>query len=475
MKGEAKMPFWQMLEQYKGKTALITEEGKYISYDELLNQADEIGNVINGRCLVFALCRNSAESVIGYLGFLRYHIVPVLLAEQIAPPLFAGLLEAYHPSYIYLPAERVTPELEGHCVWRGEEYVLLQRHVEIDYELHRDLALLLTTSGSTGSPKLVRQSAQNIEANTKSIVEYLGIQGEDRAITTLPMNYTYGLSILQTHLYQGAAVILTEATLMDKRFWSILREQGATTFGGVPYTYEMLKKLRFGRMELPSIRYITQAGGKLSPELAAEFSKVCRQTGIQLIVMYGQTEATARMAYLPWKYAEEKAGSIGVPIPNGRFWLIDDAGQVIDSPETVGELIYSGENVTLGYAQNRFELAKPDENQKVLRTGDMAKRDKDGFYYIVGRKKRFLKLFGNRVNLDELEGILRQNGFDCACTGVDDRMDIYITEEVQPELVTAFLKEKTSVNPNGFMVQTIAKIPRNEAGKILYSLLEDNR
>ncbi len=258
---------------------------------------------------------------------------------------------------------------------------------------------------------------------------------------------------------------------MDKCFWTLFREQEATTFGGVPYIYEMLKKLRFARMDLPSLRYMTQAGGKLSKELAEEFSEICVQKGIRLIVMYGQTEATARMAYLPWEYAQSKAGSIGIVIPGGALQLVDTDGSVIEEPEVAGELVYTGKNVTLGYAQNRFDLIKPDENHGVLYTGDMAKRDADGFYYIVGRKKRFLKLFGSRVNLDEVEGLLRQQGVECACTGVDDHMDIYVTDATQIDRVAAYIREHTSINYSGFQIHAIDAIPRNDAGKILYSAL----
>ena len=467
------MAFWDLLEQYHERIALITETGDTVHYSELLRQADEIGQAIGKRCLVFSMCRNCADSVAGYVGFLRHNIVPVLLAEQIDEALLKNLLNTYHPAYFYLPCGHGFEEISGRTVWTNGKYTLLQLDYDQDYRLADELALLLTTSGSTGSPKLVRQSVKNIESNTRSIVEYLGIREDDRAITTLPMSYTYGLSIIQSHLYQGASIILTEATLMDKRFWSLLKDQGATTFGGVPYVYEMLKKLRFGRMNLPQLRYLTQAGGKLSKELAEEFSQICQQKGMEFIVMYGQTEATARMAYLPWEYAQSKAGSMGIAIPGGRLWLSDGDGNPIEEPEVVGELIYCGENVTLGYAQSRFDLAKPDENQGVLHTGDMAKRDVDGFYYIVGRKKRFLKLFGSRVNLDEVEGLLKHQGFDCACAGVDDHMDVYVTGKGQQEAAAAFIREHTSINHGGFQVHFIDCIPRNEAGKVLYSALGD--
>lgn len=464
------MAFWDTLEQFGGRTALITETGEHISYSALLAQADEIGRAAGGRCLAFLMCRNCAEAVAGYVGFLRRGVVPVLLAEGLDKALLGRLLEAYQPAYFYLPHEKALG-LDGETVWGNGRYTLLRLPYEQDYALAEELAVLLTTSGSTGSPKLVRQSARNIEANTRSIVEYLGIVPEDRAITTLPMQYTYGLSILHSHLCTGAAVILTDKTLMDKGFWALLKEQRATTFGGVPYIYEMLKKLRFGRMELPSLRYLTQAGGKLQKELAAEFSQICREKGMKFIVMYGQTEATARMAYLPWEYAESKAGSMGIAIPGGEFWLADAEGKPISEPEVTGELVYKGDNVTLGYAENRFDLCKPDENHGQLFTGDMAKRDKDGFYYIVGRKKRFLKLFGSRVNLDEVEGLLQRVGIPCTCTGVDDRLDIYITDESKLGDTEEFIKGHTSINPNGFKLHVIEEIPRSDSGKVLYSAL----
>ena len=409
--------WWDLLDGFAQRTALISQQGAIIHYHELLNLAERIGGLPGRRCLVLCLCRNSVESVAGYLGFLRKRIVPILLSENQTTKSLAQMLELYHPAYLYLPTDCVWSELHGELVWSGEEYSLYRLDSVEDYTLSAELTLLLTTSGSTGSPKLVRQSARNIETNTRSIIEYLGILPEDRAISTLPMNYTYGLSILNTHLAAGASEILTDAGLMEKRFWKLMKEQSPTNFGGVPYTYEMLKKLRFVQMEFPSLRYLTQAGGRLQPELVSEFAEICRQKGMRFFVMYGQTEATARMSWLPWEEIRRRPGSIGISIPGGEFSLLDENGELITEPEQIGELVYRGENVTLGYAQNRFDLNKSDENCGVLHTGDMARRDSDGFYYIVGRKKRFLKLFGNRVNLDDVEGLLKQAGFDCACAG----------------------------------------------------------
>lgn len=418
------------------------------------------------------MCENCRESVTAYIGFLRKRVVPVLVNPKTDEEMMNCLLDNYKPQYIFCRKDWYAVGNESAVF--GEHH-LIETAYSAMHEMNPELAVLITTSGSTGSPKLVMQSYKNIISNANSIAQYLEIKQDDRAITTMPMSYTYGLSIIQSHLLMGAAVITTEKTLMDKSFWALLKEQEATTFGGVPYIYEMLKRLRFGRMELPSLRYITQAGGKLSRELALEFSEICRDKGMKLIIMYGQTEATARMAYLPWEHAFDKAGSMGIPIPGGKMKLIDVNEKEITEPDIVGELVYEGDNVTLGYALCAADLANPDQRGGVLLTGDMAKRDSDGFYTIVGRKKRFLKLFGNRVNLDETEALLNKAGFECVCGGKDDMMKIYIVraDEDMKKRALELISEKLGLNRSGFRAETIDEIPRSESGKVLYSKLEE--
>lgn len=466
------MDFFNDIVNFESKTALITENSDRYTYGQLISVANELSDQIEKRCLVFSVCKNNFESVAGYIAFLRAKIVPLLLNDGLNTELFGSLLEQYKPEYIWLPKE--NPVTIKNCteVYRKGDYVLLKTSYSNDYALHDELAILLTTSGSTGSFKLVRQSYKNIISNANSIVEYLNITEIDRPITTLPMSYTFGLSIINSHLLKGCSIILTNKTLMDKAFWELLKKHEATTFSGVPYTYEILKKLRFARMQLPSLKILTQAGGKLNLELSKEFANICNEKNIHFFVMYGQTEATARMSYLPSEFAISKAGSMGIAIPGGKFWIEDDNGEVIAENEKVGELVYKGDNVTMGYALGRHDLIKGYENGDVLKTGDMAKRDADGFYYIVGRKKRFLKLFGNRVNLDEIEQMLKCAGHDCACAGEDDRMKIYTTDSMLKEKIRNFVSERTGIHLSGFEVVHIEAIPRNESGKTLYHALK---
>lgn len=286
------------------------------------------------------------------------------------------------------------------------------------------------------------------------------------------MNYVYGLSIINSHFLVGATLLLTDKGLMQKDFWNFFKEAEATSFGGVPYTYEMLDKLRFFRMELPSLRTMTQAGGKITPELHEKFATFAAEHGKNFIVMYGAAEATARMGYLPPEKAVEKRGSMGIPIPGGVFHLVDAEGKEITTPRTTGELVYEGKNVTLGYAEKGEDLILGDERHGRLETGDMAQFDDDGFYYIVGRKKRFLKIYGNRVNLDEIDRMIKgEFEIEVASAGVDDHLYIFITEEKMAEPVRQFVINKTKLNPAAIKSMVLNEIPKNESGKTLYKEL----
>lgn len=456
--------------QPSGKKAIIVSDGSSLTYKELSENIKSIGEGIAERQLAFCLCENSPASVVGYLACLNKKTVPLLIDKNLNTILLNNLLHCYQPHYLYVPEDMASLFQEYEVQAKFMNYVLLSRDMKENVELYDELALLLTTSGSTGSPKLVRQSYKNIQSNAEAIAEYLDLTEEERPITTLPMNYTYGLSIINSHLQAGATILMTDCSMNMKSFWDFFKAEGATSFGGVPFTYEMLKKIRFFKMDLPTLRYMTQAGGKLSPELHKEFAQWCKEKGKSFIVMYGQTEATARMSYLPGDKSLEKYGSMGRAIPGGKFILVDTVGNEIIAPETVGELIYEGDNVTLGYAECPSDLAKGDERGGRLETGDMAKFDSDGYYYIVGRKKRFLKIFGNRVNLDEIDALIKRTFADieCASIGEDDHMKTYITRKDLTNEVRRKLAATTHLSESAFEVVYIEKLPKNEAGKILY-------
>ncbi len=458
--------FWDKLEAYSEKIALISEN-ETVSYNELTNTADMIAENVPERSLVFLVCQNKIASVIGYLAFLRKRAVTVLLSSSIDAELFEKLKNIYKPQYIWCPNDF----LEDSSCYSFGGYKLISTGNDSPI-MNEDLALLVTTSGSTGSPKFVRLSYQNLQSNTEAINTFLEVLAEDKAITTLPMNYVYGLSIINSHLMAGAGLIITEKPVFDKKFWGIFKNYGATTFGTVPYIYEVLDKLHFFNMDFPSLKYITQAGGKLNKALHKKIGKAMVEKGKKLIVMYGASEATARMSYLPPEISEEKAGSIGISIPGGRFELIDTNGKIISESNTIGELVYYGDNVMWGYADNRDDLSKGDEMHGRLLTGDLAKRDDDGYYYIVGRKSRFVKVFGNRVSLSEIEELLSKEDYQTACVGEDNHIRIYTTSNNTDGIID-YISKKTGLNRRVFSAYYISSIPRNQAGKIQYSKLEN--
>ncbi len=460
------------LKKFSEGTALVTESSK-VSYRELAVISEKIGDAVKQRCLVFLLSTNSTAAVAGYIGFINRRIVVMMIDSELNSDFVKILIERYRPRYMWLPKTLRENYSSYEETFQLEDYALLSVNKENTFPLNENLALLMTTSGSTGSPKFVRQSYENILANTKSIIEYLNIDSKERAITNLPLSYVYGLSILNTHIYSGASIVLTEKTLFQKEFWHLMQEKEVTNLNGVPYTFSMLERLRFFRMKLPALKTITQAGGKLDYEMHLKIADYAEKTGRKFFVMYGAAEATARMGYLPYQESLKKCGSMGIAIPGGRFELVDKDGNSISTPDTVGELIYFGDNVMLGYAENGEDLIRGDENNKRLETGDLAKRDEDGFYTIVGRKKRFLKMFGKRVNLQEVEHILKQkfNLAEVACTGVDDEMKIFLTDNKIVEKIVPYVSEKLNLHPAAFVVKVIDGIPKNSSGKILYHLL----
>ena len=466
--------FFQENEQFANNTMLLSDDGQSVKYRDLTQYAKDILQVIPKRSLVFLFTNNVIGSVMSYLACIRDGIVPVLLNGKIDVDLVDNLLSIYQPEFLWMDSTDSQKYGTFEEVYSGYGYSVVKTNFDKSYPLHDDLALLLTTSGSTGSPKLVRQSYTNIAANAESIADYLELDETERPITTLPMNYTYGLSIINSHILVGATILLTDKSLMQKEFWGFFKEEKATSFGGVPYNYEILEKLRFFRMDLPSLRTMTQAGGKLSPELHKKFADYAQETGKHFVVMYGQCEATARMSYLPYQKSLEKYGSMGIAIPGGKFTLIDSNGNVVQEPDVTGELVYEGPNVTLGYAECGEDLIKGDERHGRLETGDMAQRDEDGFYYIVGRKKRFLKVYGNRVNLDEVERLLKTkfDYMDLACAGTDDHMYIFVTKEEVSKEMREYIAEVTGLNPVAFQIKVIEEIPKNDSGKTRYVELE---
>lgn len=249
--------------------------------------------------------------------------------------------------------------------------------------LHPELALLMMTRGTTGDPKVVRLSDENVFINAAAIVDYLEIGEFDRAITTLPMATNYGLSVINSHLLAGAELLLTDMSVEKKEFWDFFNREKATSFAGDADVYEKLDSIDFDKKLLPSLKYMTQSGRGFSKDLHKKYAELAEIWRKRFYVMYGQTEASAMITYLPYVNTLKKIGSIGVAIPGGKVTLIDSEGNAIEEPHVPGEIVYEGRNVSHGYASFLADLNDDNVNNGILHTGDKAEMDEDGYFYLV--------------------------------------------------------------------------------------------
>lgn len=448
----------------RSKIAVIDDSGRSLTYGEICDFAKEFSLHIDKRSLIFILSENKIGSLLGYTSSLINQVVPLILSAKTEESLYVHLRDSYQPEYIWIPSEMVSV-LGYPSVFSAWDYTLVKTGYP-KTPLSDELSLLLPTSGSTGSPKLVRHSYRNIEANADNVRRLFNLTENEKAMAILPMHYTMGLSVIASHLLAGATLLLSNRSLLDRGFWAMLKE--ATSFTGVPYSYDILTKMRFTRMDLPNLKIITQGGGKLTPEMWQTLTHYAEEKGKQFIATYGQSECTARMAYLPAHLASTKVCSIGIAEPGGQLSIIDSDGRETFEGEATGEMVYRGENVTLGYATCREDLLKGDENHGVMHTGDLARRDADGCYFIVGRLKRFLKIFGLRIGLDEVENLIKSEyHIDCYCKGDDEKLVVLVTTPSVMEELPAFIEEKTHLFHQKVQVQLVDAILRNEAGKVI--------
>lgn len=454
--------FLELDRKERQRIAAIDDSGRSVTYGDICDFSQEFAKHLPQRSLIFLLAENRIGSLLGYTAALSNRIVPLIISAATEEGLYNHLYDLYQPEYLWLPESKA----EGReIIFSARDYCLVKTGNQ-PTPMYEELSLLLPTSGSTGSPKLVRHCYRNIEANADNVRRLFKLDGSEKAMAILPMHYTMGLSVIASHLLAGATLLLSGRSLLDKGFWATLKE--ATSFTGVPYSYEILTKMRFTRMDLPNLKVITQGGGKLTEKMWNTLAEYARDNGKQFIATYGQSECTARMAYLPAEIALEKVCSIGIAEPGGQLSIVDDNGNETFEGEAQGEMVYRGENVTLGYATCREDLLKGDENHGVMHTGDLARRDADGCYFIIGRLKRFLKIFGLRIGLDEVERMIKEEyKTDCYCKGNDEKLIVLVTDPKLQEVLPNFIEDKTHLYHQRIEIQVVEQILRNEAGKVI--------
>lgn len=455
MKG---LSFAHRLGLFGDAIALRLPDHSTISYLQLAKLADQYSSTLNkvvpAHSLLALRFSSTLSAVVAYLAALRSGKALLLLAPDLGDSQTQALVE------------------------RLQIAALIQSSGEIQLtacqqKVRSDCALLLSTSGSSGSPKSVMLSLQNIEANARAICDYLPIESTDTAITALPLHYSYGLSVLNSHLYQGASILLTEAPLMSKDFWQQTRDFNITSLQGVPFSYQLYRQLRLERMPRPALRYLTQAGGKLNSSLTDYVQQLSSTLQKPVYLMYGQTEATARIAYLPPKLIQQYADCIGKPILGGELLLRDPITKELITEDFIeGELCYRGPNVMLGYASCADDLTSTGVLTE-LSTGDLAERLPNGLYRIVGRLSRFLKIQGKRLQLDHLEQQLSVLTDPVCCAGTDDLLVVAYTQQ-EPKLaeqIQQVLREQLQLHPALYKILQLDALPVLSNGKADYQTL----
>jgi acyl-CoA synthetase (AMP-forming)/AMP-acid ligase II len=420
--------------------------------------------------VVFLRTPTTVDAVVRYVSAFEAGRPLALLDPALAAETLVDFVDRFEPAVVVGPLPDEVPK-----AYRLRQNDLLgelwERETPSDSVPHPDLAVLLATSGSTGNPKLVRLSRSAILANTASIIAALGITGSDVAVSSLPFYYSFGMSVLNTHLAAGASVLIEADGLVARGFWPAITKHGVTSLALVPSQYEMLRRLRFDPAKYPSLRTLTQAGGRLRTELVSDFNDRMATVSGRLFVMYGQTEAAPRLTTLPAERLAEKLGSVGPAVPGGRITVRLEDGTESTEPGVRGEVLYRGPNVMLGYAETAADLARGDDQGGLLETGDLGHLDEDGYLFIDGRLKRFGKVFGVRLNLDDIERMLT---VPAAAVAGDDKIVVFVEDGDAAE-IRQDLANRLKLHWSGFEIRGIAALPLLSNGKIDYRTLESAR
>jgi acyl-coenzyme A synthetase/AMP-(fatty) acid ligase len=444
-------PWAAILAGHGDAVAVRDDAGTALTYADVLALRAQFDATLGRRSLVFLQTANSAASVAAWLALLASDHATLAIEHDLGPERLAALVDLYRPDAIVDPDGSITPGPGGTA-------------------LHPELSVLLSTSGSTGSPKLARFTAAALLANAQAIADYLGLTTNERPFLALPTSYSYGMSVINSHALVGACIEVTAHGVMQAEFWDGFKNRAATSLSGVPFHYDAIRRLGMDRLATPTLTTLTQAGGKLPAPVAAKYAEWAAANGRRFITMYGQTEAGPRLTWLPPELLASHAGAIGVPIPGVTIDLVDGDGAVITEPGISGEMRCTSPAIMMGYAQGAADLARGDELSGVLMTGDLASRNEAGILSITGRASRMIKLFGTRVNLDDVDAQLARMDVPGVSFGQDDQLRVLV-EAGDPETVRAALIAAFSFPPRGLMVKAVASLPRASSGKLLYGAL----
>ena len=468
------MNLFSNFNKFGGKNAIISKNSE-ISYLELDNFS-KINNIFNKHSLVLLINDNSMESIMMYVLLMKSKNVSVMLIENNTnEKSISEILKSYHHDYIILPKKKFKyVNNKFNSLLEIGHYSVFRNKINKIKSININHKLMLTTSGSLGSSKFVSLSPENLKFNSKQIIEYLNIKKNDNIITTMPMSYSYMLSIINTHLETGSTIYINQNSIFQREFWDYFRKKKINSFSGVPYHFQILEKNNFKFLNTNYLKYITCAGGKLDERIIKKIYNFCLKNKVKFYSMYGQTEASPRLSYLPYSYLKKKPSSIGMGLKGTKIWLEDKGGKKIKTVNKIGELVCTGKNIFNGYCNTRKDLSKKIKKNKILKTGDLAYYDKDKFFFICGRKSRIAKIFGIRINLDELEKKLSNEYVRVICKSEENKIYLFTKKKINKKKLMKIAEKVTMQNSNAFKIITLNRFPMTNSGKIKYSSLNTN-
>lgn len=446
-----KLDFFQIGKNTK-KVIIVDENQKNITKGELDKKIKIVTNFLYEYSVIVIIADNCLDFITGYLAAInKKNTITILLDKSFSLNYIEKVISLYKPNIVYSPLNLSFSKLKILSFFNLKNYKILNTNFNLRKNLNFSNFLLLSTSGTTESPKFVRLSKKNLEDNTTKIIKYLNIKKNHTTITTMPAGYSYGLSILNSHLKAESKIVLNNNSIVEKSFWEKMKKFKVNSFGGVPEFYEFLRKLNFEKYVNKNMKYLTQAGGKLNEKDLEYFGKICKKNKIKFYIMYGQTEASPRISFLEWKFFFKKMNSIGKPL-KGYKLKIFNKDKEIKNPNKIGELVLFGKNVSLGYANNFSDLKLGDVNKNILRTGDLGFKDKKNFFYITGRLKKIVKIFGKRYDLNIIENFVKEKGYKINCHLIDKKLNIQVENVSQADTITKLISVKFLLNKNLILV-----------------------
>lgn len=452
--------------KFKKKIALIDLNEKKITYEDFVLDVKNFKKNFHKNSLILIVVSNSYESIVGYFSFLdkSKNCKTIIIDESFGNSYFNKIINIYKPNYIFYPFKfRVKKEkIIKQIVYK--KYILSETKISINKKINNKNYILLTSSGTTGNPKFIRLSNENILTNTMGIIKSLKIRSHHRTITTMPMGYSYGLSIINSHILSGASIVLNNKTFFEKLFWNKLFNNDVLSFGGVPQIYEILKSLKFEKFRLSKIKYLTVAGGNLDLKVKKYLINVCKKNNIKFFVMYGQTETSPRISSFNVMNNISKIKSSGKAISGIKLKIINTRGRQVFKK---GELEVSGKNVCLGYANKLEDLYEGDKNRSKIKTGDIAYLDRQNYVYIVGRKKKISKLFGVRLDLEDIEKFLKSKKFDCECYPNNKKLIIKTMNINYRNKIKDLINKKYNINRNFIEIMVLKKSIKHNLKKFI--------